>query len=565
MPTTKEQAQKYCDEYAAGQSKMGPLKSLWETLLFYYIPSAEHLVWDRGTEKGEYDVPSDDTGIKAANTMASGIYSYTVTRGNRIADLTMQESDLEDDEDVKEYLSAEITKATQMVQASNFASAIFETLRYYTVLGTDLLFSYYDKDIQKLNFRPYRVMDCWIEENASGKIHRVLRTELITHSTAEERWGFDKLPKEVQEALGNAEGVVEDSEYLHIIEPNPDYVPDLGASTTDANKKKAKKSEFFKYRQVWVHKDSKTVVEEGKGYRTFPYHVARSGVQIGQLPFGRSQAMDALPTVRGLHRAEMWMADATETSIAPPALLPKGSIDPEDWDLRPRAALVYNPVEGNTGPQLLNATGDINAMLSWIADKRGIVNDFFFVPLFNALDQISGSNPTATEVQEAAKQGIQGIAPVIGSLEPDVYTTVVERTLDLMDLNDLGTAKPEILQGKKPTINVTTQLDAELQNTDVRRTNVALGQAFEIMKQFTENPEMSTLIDRDRVIRNLFYVNNVDPKAVYSTTEAAEKQAKLLEAQKQQELTKGIMDKMGQIDPNKAPEPGSLAEGGAGV
>lgn len=562
MAITRQQAIRYCQEFSAGQSQMGQLKSLWDSLLFYCMPEAEHLVWSRDSEKGDYEVPSDDTAIRSSKVMASGIYSYTVARGTRVADLLVQDDALNDDDDVQEYLSKEITIATRLMQSSNYAPSVYDLLRHFVILGTDLIFSYYDTKLQKLNFRTYRVFDCWIEENSSGKVDRIIRSELIKHRVAEERWGRSKLPANVVANLDNPESVVQDSEYLHIVEPNPDYIPAKGA--TAANQRKAQMSKHFKYREIWVHKESYQIMAEGTGYRTFPYHTARSGVQVNQLPFGRSPAMDALSTLRELHRSSQWMTDASESELRPPTMFPKGCMDPDDWDDRPAGRNVYNPIEGTLGPTRLSVVASMDPMYNQMAIRQRSVEEFFFVPMFRALDQISGSNPTATEVQEAARQGIQGIAPIIGSLEPDVYTTIVERVLDLMDLYGLGAEKPEILRDKDITINVTSQLDAELQNTDIRRTLVAIGQCMEVSKQFKENPDMATLLDKNKIIRKILYVNNVDPEAVYSTRESEEKQKQLAEEQKQQQAADRAMGLMGQIDPNKAPEAGSIAAGDLG-
>ena len=556
----KDEAQAYLERYNAGRGRMTNLLTLWQALLFYFLPNSEHLVWSNETDKGEYKAPADDTGIHSASVMAGGMYAYTVSRASRIADLVVEDDELNSDDDVQEYLSTQITIATQLVHASNYSSAMYDMLRHYSVLGTDLLFSYYDDKLRKINFRNYRVFDCWIEANASGRIDVVMRRECVTHRVAEERWG-NKLPEEVKKALADPVKSIEDDEYLHIVEPNPDYIPIEGA--TEENARKAALAKHWKYRQVWIHMSSGTVVEEGKGYRTFPYHVARSGVLVNQLPFGRSSAMDALPTMRELHRAMQWFRDASECQLRPPMLIPKGALDPQNWDHRPAALNVYNVIEGNK-PEPMMTTISLEPIWGSILDSRKVVQDFFFVPQFRALDQISGSNPTATEVQEAAKQGIQGIAPVIGTLEPEVYATITERVLDLMDLNGLSAPLPDILQGRKDeiVINTVTQLDAELQSTDIRRMLVALGQCFEIIKQFKENPEMGTLADRDRLIRNILYVNNVDPKAIFSTTEAEEEAEKLASARERQQLQQMASEKVGMIDPMRKPEPGSIAEGG---
>jgi hypothetical protein len=554
----KIDACEYKERYEAGRNRMNNLLTLWQSLLFYFLPNSEHLIWSNKTDKGEYKAPADDTGIHAASIMAGGIYANTVSRGSRIADLLLEDQELNKDDDVQEYLSKQITIATQLIQASNYPSAMYDCLRHYAVLGTDLLFSYYDEGLRRINFRNYRVFDCWIEANAAGRIDTVMRKENVPHRVAKERWG-DKIPQFVKDALLDPQTAIDSADYIHIVEPNPDYIPEEGA--TDANLTKSAMSKHYKYRQIWIYPDEDIVVESGKGYRTFPYHIARTGVLVNQLPFGRSPAMDALPTMRELHRAMQWWRDATETALAPPNLLPKGSIDPDDWDQRPRARNVYNVIEGNK-PEPMMTSISLEPMWQSILDSRGVVEDFFWVPQFRALDQISGSNPTATEVQEAAKQGIQGIAPLIGTLEPEVYSTIVERVLDLMDLHGLSAEKPEIMRDKKIVINMITQLDAELQSSDIRRTMVSLGQCFEIMKQFRENPEMGNLVDRDRIIRNTLYVNNVDPEAVFSTTEAEKRAKKLAAEQQKQAMMQMAMDKIAPADPLRTPEAGSIAEGG---
>lgn len=557
---THPEADRIIAEHKAGYDKASNMRSLWKSLLFYFFPADEHLVYSADSLKGEYEIPADSEGTKAAWKKAAGLYSFMVTRGDRVAALSLDDADLNRDDDATEFLAKRINLITSLIHTSNFPSVAFDVLRHYTAIGTDILYSYYDAKLGKLNFRYHRVWDCVLFENSSGRIDKLSREEKIPATIAVERWG-DRCPTEVTQAAETPENMLDTADYIVMVEPNPSYIE------PSKDPKKAAMTKHFKYRQKWVHVGTKKVVEEGTGYRTFPYHIARSGVQVNSLPYGRSAGMDALGTARMLHNQLQQYNDLKELIIRGRTLLPKGSIDPLDWDLRPGATNVFTPVDG-LAPTTERPTGGeslMRAILEDIGILRQDIREFFQNDIFNALDQITGANPTATEVQEAAIQKVQGVAPEVGTLEPEFFSTIIERVLDIVDLEKLGEALPEILEGKSFNIKVTTRIDARMKASDTQQALVAIGQVAEIEAAFAENPALATVLDKTKVQRAILYASNVDPEQVYSERETKKKQQALLAQREQDKLTQTITDKMGPIDPMKAPEPGSMAEGGLSV
>jgi hypothetical protein len=552
------EADRILSEHNTGYDKASNMRSLWQSLLFYFLPADEHLVYSADSLKGEFDIPADSEGIKAAWRKAAGLYSFMVTRGDRVAALSVDDPELAKNDDVTEFLAKRINLVTKMIHTSNFPSVAFDVLRHYAVLGTDILYSYYDEEIGNMNYRYYRTWDCVLFENAAGRIDKLSREEKIPAYIAKERWGKD-LPADVLQDADSPDNMMDTADYIVMVEPNPDYI------STIQDPSKAALAKHFKYRQIWVHKSQKKIVESGKGYRTFPYHIARSGVQVNSLPYGRSAGMDALGTARILHNEIQQYNDLKELVIRGRVLSPKGAIDPLDYDPRPGAHNQYTPIDGMAPvverPQGGEAT--LRAVIEDIGIQRQDIREFFQNDIFNALDQITGANPTATEVQEAAIQKIQGIAPEVGTLEPEFFATIVERNLDIIDLHQLGEQPPRILEGRNYSIKVTTRIDAQLQAADTRSTLVAIGQVAEVDTVFKENPELATIMDKTKIQRDILYTNNVDPEHVYSERETQQKQKELLKLRERDKITQDIVDKIGNIDPMKSPEPGSMiAQGG---
>ena len=82
----------------------------------------------------------------------------------------------------------------------------------------------------------------------------------------------------------------------------------------------------------------------------------------------------------------------------------------------------------------------------------------------------------------------------------------------------------------------------------------------QIYTQMTESTDLKHLINVDEIARDLFRNKNVSPKYIKSEDETNESRAAEAQAMQAQQNQQMIMDKVGQADPLRKPEGGSMVD-----
>jgi len=516
--------------------------SVFESALFYYLPEYQGESNDRqGTYISEEYQPLDVVGQKAAQTLAAGIFSNTVSLGSEFFGFRTNDDELNDNEAVRRYFSDAAKLTLQALQNSNYASSTFETILYYSVLNTGIQYSEFSVD--KMIYQNIPVTQCSLAEDKDGMVNTIFRSFEMTAQQAYEKWGDDN-HQNILTAYKDSNQRFAKYKFYHAVLPR----------IISAEDREKLGPEYMPFASCYVDETNGHKLEEG-GYNSFPYACPRF-YRISTTPLGRGPSFACLPTVREIDRLRADIIDGVELKLQPPVFLPAGSVD-EDVDLTPASINYYNPAAG--GVVFYQPDIDIQGGQVQRADLKNDVMGMFFADLFTPMEDLK--NMTATEVNARMSEKAQAITPVVHRLYDELFSPTITRTFELLIEKGVIPPPPEELNGKDYTVEYTTRLSALLKqvesNSAVNATNIAAS----LLQISAELPSINSLVDVDKMIKRIFEAQNVDNDLLYSEEETAEIRKAAKEAADKQRAAEAAVDKIGNIDPNVVPESGSMAAG----
>ena len=517
-------------------------RNVYDACLFYFLPEHQSEAVDRSNSTvAEDSQPLDTTAQKASETLASGLFSSTVTMGSEFFGFRANNEKLNENDNVKRWFSDASKECLRYMQNSNYSMMIFECLQYYTALETGVLYTGWEDD--GLFYQSFPIPQCSIAEGKNSIVNTIFRSFQMTPQQAVEKWG-DKNSKEILDAYKDpAQRFVQFPFYHAVLPRDPKKV-----------KNRAIVGEDMEFASFYVDQQNSHIIEEG-GYNSFPYAVPRY-LRSSTSPYGRGSAFSALPLARQLDTLRADLMDGREHKLKPTVFLPVGSVQ-GDVDMRPSAVNYYNQQQGV--PVFYNPDIDLNAGMQEQVQVQQEIDGLFFVSLFTALSN-ADANMTATQVNAIKSEKAQGLQPVASRLFDELFSPHISRTLELLMENGKLKELPEELQGMEWTVEYTTRLSALLDQIEVNSTMEIIGQTAQLYEMKATMPEIDDVVDIDQFVRNMFVAGNADMDIIRSKEETEERRKAKAEAQAQQQQAETASNAMKPIDMQQAPEQGSMIQ-----
>jgi len=517
-------------------------KNIFEACLFYYMPERQNESLDRTNSRVAEDTqPLDTTGQKSAETLASGLFSSTITMGSEFFGFRTNNEELNDNDNVKRWFSDASKECLRYMQNSNYSMMAFEALHYYVSLETGVLYTGWEDD--GLFYQSFPITQCGIAENKDGIVNTMFRSFQMTPQQAVEKWG-DNNSKEILDAYQDPQQRFVKFPFYHACMPrDPKEIKEGALVGTE-----------MPFASYYVDEQNSKIVEEG-GYKSFPYAVPRY-LRCSTSPYGRGSAFSALPLVRQLDECRADLMDGRQHKLNPTTFLPVGSTQ-GDVDMRPNAVNFYNAQQGV--PVFFQPNIDITAGQQEQFTTQQEVKDLFFVSLFTALSQ-ADATMTATQVNAIKSEKAQGLSPIANRLFDEFFSPSISRTLELLMENGVLSNPPEELQGQEWTVEYTTRLSAMLDQIEVNSTLQTVQQSFGLYEMKANMPEIDDVVDIDQLIRNMFVAGNADMDIIRSKEETEERRQQRAEQQAQAQAQEQAQSMVKPMDMQTAPESGSALE-----
>lgn len=400
--------------------------NLWERIAELVFPRAQFFnsrTLTQGELRGERVF--DNTPTLALDRFASAVGSMLTPETMQWHGLRAIDPDLNEDEEVKEYLewAARILFDARYAPKTNFASQVHECWLSNGAFGTSCLFI--DEELgARLRYRAMHLSEIYIGENHQGLIDRVHRGkfELKAYQVAQlanlpdpaRRW---IMPECVKKALsGPKPDPNAKFEFIHCVYPNEEM--------------DVRRSDYagMAHRSTYVCVPDRCIVNEG-GYRSMPYAVGRYVTGPREI-YGRSPAMSVFRDILMLNEMSKTVIRAGQMHVDPPFLIhEEGALAP--FQLQPRSLNYgYLSDEGKPLAQALRPDGQLEIGLELIQDRRTAVNDAFLITLFQIL--VENPDMTATQALLRAQEKGQLLGPTLGRQQSEFLSVVIERELDIL-------------------------------------------------------------------------------------------------------------------------------------
>ena len=288
----------------------------------------------------------------------------------------------------------------------------------------------WDSAKMHLRYRVRPMAKCYFVTDSTGNIVGVVNFEMWTVRQLRDRFGDEKLSKNMKKDLSKSKPDLDrEYEIVHIVLP-----------VSDA---KAMGMPFKQpYTSLWMSAKCKHALES-KGYDYLPYLTPRWDLSTGET-YGRSPAMVALGDAQLLQAMTETMIDAGE-KVLNPAMWGHGDSINGQFDI---SAGSFNPIEssgmmGNYPPVNTINTGTLPKE---IFDFMQIVEERIGASFYRDILELPSardSNLTATEINARLDQYMRQAAPVFSRIESNYNAPHIHLVYQILTEQRVLPPKPE--------------------------------------------------------------------------------------------------------------------------
>jgi hypothetical protein len=533
-------AQKIVRGHEALKKRKSSFEQSLEDISFYVLPEYENQ--DEVSDSDDYPKrPVSSVATNASIKLGGNLYSFTYQHGQRNFSLRSLDSDAS--EEMESWLQSATNAANEALQNSNFSEAYGEMCHLMSTFGTGSMSVEYNPTREELHFRNHPINgNIFVIENSYGVIDGFSREIVYTPSAAIEAYGAGNLPSNIVEAANDPSRIAEQFTFIHQVTRNPKY---------DSSKPTSKQMPF---KSTHVAKSEFEIVKES-GFRTNPMVFPRF-IKVRNFPYGYGSGHLALPSIRQINRAEDDYIGAIEMEAYPTTFVSDDEAA-ETAEIAPRA---INYVDMTQGPPVqMKIGGNSRTLLERIMQLTGQIKEQFFIDVFMSLSQRYNTGRTATEVNEITEEKLSSIGPMVSRLRSECWSPMIERIIGLMVENGIIPIPP-VDDASSFRVVYTSRIDSQLASIRANETLRAANEAAGLLALKGQSPELASVVRLEDAAERLLKDRNLDRDFLISKRERQEIQQAAMAAEDERRQQEMLNKQVAQIDPNRAPQPGSIAD-----
>ena len=486
--------------------------TFWQDVAKYTLPRKAYITRTRTPgEKYDYDV-YDSTAMQANIVLAAGLHSYLTNPNSRWFSLRIQDEQVNENSEVKEWLSDTEKRMYNQLNTSNFNQQIHELYLDLGVFGVACMYEEED-EVEGIRFYSRDIAEIYLCENEKEKIDTVYRKFKLSARQAFDKWG--EQAGEVVKNFMDKKDFDKSVEFIHCVKPRYER---------DVNKEDAKNMPF---ESTYIEVSKKHLIAQS-GYRDFPYFTPRFNKNSGEV-WGSSPAMVLYSDIKMLNEMVKVLIRSAQKQVDPPLVLPHdGYLLPIKYG---PAALNFR-LKGTADDKIepLATGANISIGLEIISQWQQIVKKGYFVDLFLLLSDPARKDMTATEVMQRVEEKMLILAPVLGRLMNEFLDPLIHRTFNIMWRTGKLLPPPEIIQTMPYQIEYISPLARAQKLDQMKSINsfIALTGQLAVAK-----PDVLDNINEDEIVTDIQELYGVNPKYVRDKEEVKQIRQARAEAQAQ--------------------------------
>lgn len=360
-------------------------------------------------------------------------------------------------------------------------------------------------------------------ENHQGAVDRIYRWFRLTAYQAVQKWGEDRLPAQLQQAVKS--GSQWPFNFLHCVRPRLDYDPER------------LDTRGLPFSSHYVSIEGHCLMQEEGGYRTFPYAVSRYD-QAPREVYGRGPAQMVLPALKTLNAQKTVFLKQGHRAADPVLLIADDGLV-NAMNLKP-GALNAGGVNADGKPMVhVLPSGEIQIAKEMMAEERALIEDMFLVSLFKVLSE--HPNMTATQVIELVNEKGILVAPTLGRQETEYLGPMIDREIDVLNsLNLLPPMPPRLREAQGAYDVVYTSPLALAQRAQEAAGFIRTVETAKEISNITQDPSYLDPFDFDVALPEIAKIQSVPERWMADGQKMAAKRKARGEAQARQEQIQAL-------------------------
>jgi hypothetical protein len=509
----------------------------------------------------------DSTATEAAGILSAGMMSGVTSPARPWFKLTVPNTELKEQEDVKEWLHDVEEILSSIFLKSNLYDILPIMYGDAGVFGTSVM-AVMEDDEDVIRCYEYPVGSYMLLNDDKLRVRTWIRTWRYTVDQVVTKWGEinpqtgkanfqDGRPTTISstvQRLWNANTLQSWVDLCHVIRPNVSY----DGEKIDAKYKKYESIIYERGVQGNQGEAGKYGLLEHGGFDEFPVLCLRWEVNSEDVYGTNCPGMKSLGDIRALQTREKRIAQAEEAMLKPPLTGParlmsvKVSTIPGD--------ITYDP--GSSTPNdglrpIYQVKFDIGPSEEKQEQIRMRIKNVFYTPLFLMLAEADNTEKTATEINERKEEKMLVLGPVLQRADKDLLSPLIDRTFNVAARKGLIPPAPESLQNQALRIEYVSIMALAQKRVGIEgleRTLSFAGQSIQI------NPETADAYDFDELQRQHADAMGTPPKILRPQEQIDQIRQQRAQQQAQQQAAQNIPALAGAMkDASQTPTGGETA------
>lgn len=469
-------------------------RSIWQDLGDYINIKRSFIITKRSEGASQTRSLYDSTAPKANDDLAAFISGSLTNMAMQWFGLRADDEELNENVDVRKWLDACAALIYKYLRTSNFNTEIQEAYKDLGAFGTACLLLeevIEDGTFKGFLFRAEALGSYGISEDADGSVNTVFRRVVLPGEAALAKWG-EELSEKLREKITK----------------NPDEKVNIIHAVFPWRSMEGLKKFDKPFVSVYFEEEEKKKLSVS-GYYELPFFVPRWSKTAGEM-YGRGPGHTALPDILSLNKAIESTLIAWARVANPPLLAQ------DDAVIGP----INTVPDGVTwtrnldGVRYLEGKGRFDVNTQLVGDVRESIKNIFFSNQFTLPDK---SIITATEVERRLELMQQVLGPVVGRLEYELLSPLINRAFQILMRNGLLPAPPQSLVergGAGLSVSYEGPLSRAQRNSDIKATSDAVTfvtALSEVYPGAKDNVDWDALV-QDRLLKSGLPSKYIVPK-----------------------------------------------------
>lgn len=490
----------------------------WQELTAYMLPrQGRYFLADHNKGWKRHNNIYDSTASRALKTLAAGLMGGLTSPARPWFRLQTANSDLNEQHDVKQWLSLVTRLMLSVFARSNTYRSLQASYLELGAFGTSasIVVEDYDRVIwhHQLTAGEYFIAQDW-----KGRVCTLYREFEKTVSEIVKEFGYANCSARVK-SLYDTNQLDSWVPIIHAIEPREDR--DQGKAD---NLNMPWRSIYFE-----VGGDRDKPLRES-GFKHFPALCPRWDVAGGDI-YGNSPGMECLGDVKQLQQQQLRKSQAIDYQTNPPLQVPT-SMKNREIERLPGGITYVDAASQSAGIRtMFDVALDLGALREDIQDVRQRIESSFYSDLFLMLGNQTDTRMTATEVAERHEEKLLMLGPVLERLHNELLDPLITITFDRMLAAGMVPPPPMVLQGQDLNVELVSMLaqaQRAIATNGVDRFVQSMGGIAQL------KPEVLDNFDVDQWATRYADMLGVDPEMLVDEKKVAATRMQRQQAQQQQ-------------------------------